>query len=201
MLIRLLTQSKVRFGGQQLKFLCSLCLSSFDYSTTSSVIQYRVSLEAEYEPNNTVKTPTQLSTHTPSPQSSPRAELDTSSTSIGLNNPQQRPISSRYIIGRPNETTCSPDKSFIENFNDAMKILQSISPPKISMTFQREYEVQDRSKRPSKHAKEENNNKPGTPQTSSERNAQQISQIPLNENDPKSSNQSQKDAAEDIKNI
>ena len=69
------------------------------------------------------------------------------------------------------------------------------------MTFQREYEVQDRSKRPSKQAKEENNNKPGTPQTSSERNAQQISQIPLNENDPKSSIQSQKDAAEDIKNI
>ena len=162
-------------------------------------------LEAEYEPTNTAKTPTTLSTHTSSPQSSPRtkftSELDTSSTSIGLNKPQQRAISSRYVIGRPNETSCSPDKSFIDNFNDAMKILQPISPPKSSMNFQREYEVQERSKRPSKHAKEENNNKPSTPQTSSERNAQQISQISLDGNDPKSSIQSQKDAAEDIKNI
>ena len=165
-------------------------------------------LEAEYEPTNTVKTPTTLSTHTSSPQSSPTtkftSELNTSTTSIGLNNPQQRAISSRYVIGRPNETSCSPDKSFIDNFNDAMKILHSISPPKNSMTFQREYEVQERSKRPSKHAKEENNNKPSTtqtPQTSSERNAQQISQISLDGNDPKSSIQSHKDAAEDIKNI
>ena len=47
------------------------------------------------------------------------------------------------------------------------------------MTFQREYEVQERSKRLSKQAKDEKNNEPITkqiPQTSSEMNAQQISQ-------------------------
>ena len=168
-------------------------------------------IEDVSEPINTLHTPTKISTHTSSPQSSPRtkfaSDLNTSATSAQRsvpNSPLQRAISSRYVIGRPTETSCSPDKSFNDSFNDAMKILKSISPPKNSMTFQREYEVQERSKRPSKHAKDEKNNIPSTiqiPQTSSETNAQQISQISLDTNAPKSSIPPNKDATEDTEDI
>ena len=162
--------------------------------------------EAVYEPIHTVRTPTKSHTHTASPQSSPRTNfasgLDTSTTSLSPNNPQQRAISSRYVIGRSNETSCSPDKSFIDNFNDALKILQSISPPKNSMTFQREYEKQERpTKRTSKYANEENNNKPSTtqtPQTSSEAYTQQITKLSLDGNDPKTSHKDATDNSKDI---
>ena len=168
-------------------------------------------IEEVSEPINTLHTPTKISTHTSSLPSSPRtkfaSDLNTSATSAQRsvpNSPPQRAISSRYVIGRPTETSSSPDKSFIDSFNDAMNILKSISPPKNSMTFQREYEVQERSKRPSKHAKDEKNNIPNTiqiPQTSSETNAQQISQISLDTNAPKSSIPPNKDVTEDTEDI
>ena len=89
------------------------------------------------EPNETLHTPTKTTTHKTSPQSNPSdklvSELNTSTTSAqrsSPNSPLQRAISSRYVIDRPTGTSCSPDKSFIDSFNDAMKILKSISPPK-----------------------------------------------------------------------
>ena len=69
------------------------------------------------------------------------------------------------------------------------------------MTFQKEYEKQERPKRTSKYANEENNNKPSTTQTlqtSSEAYTQQISKLSLDGNDPKSSH---KDATENSKDI
>ena len=182
-------------------------------------------IEEVSESINTIHTPTKISTRTSSPQSSPRtkfasdlspqssprtkfaSDLNTSATSTQrsvTNSPLQRVISSRYVIGRPTETSGSPDKCFIDSFNDAMKILQSISPPKNSMTFQREYEVQEQSKRPSKHAKDTTNIMTNTiqkPQTSSETNAQQISQTSLDSDAPKSSVPPNKDAAGDTENI
>ena len=128
------------------------------------------------EPNDTLHTPTKTTTYPTSPQSNPSdilvSKLNTSATSAqrsSSNSPIQRAISSRYVIDRPTGTSCSPDKSFIDSFNDAMKILKSISPPKNSMTFQRECERQDRPKCLIKHAKEAKSNEPATqqiPQTS-----------------------------------
>ena len=151
--------------------------------------------------------PTEADTHAheTSPQSSSRTQLasgiDTSTTSLSPNNPQQRAISSRYVIGRSDETPYSPDKSFIDSFNDAMKILQSISPPKNSMTFQREYEKQERPKRPSRYVNEEGNNEPSTvqtPQTSSDAYTQPILKLALDGNDSQISHKDATDTAKDI---
>ena len=151
--------------------------------------------------------PTEADTHAheTSPQSSSRTQLasgiDTSTTFLSPNNPQQRAISSRYVIGRSDETPYSPDKSFIDSFNDAMKILQSISPPKNSMTFQREYEKQERPKRPSRYVNEEGNNEPSTvqtPQTSSDAYTQPILKLALDGNDSQISHKDATDTAKDI---
>ena len=110
------------------------------------------------DPDDTLYTPTKTITHSTSPQSNPSdkivSNLNTSAQRGSPQSPIQRAISSRYVIDRPTGTSCSPDKSFIDIFNDAMKILKSISPTKNSMTFQRECERQDRPKCLIKHTKE-----------------------------------------------
>ena len=100
------------------------------------------------DPDDTLYTPTKTTTHSTSPQSNPSdkfvSKLNTSAQRGSPQSPIQRAVSSRYVIDRPTGSSCSPDKSFSDRFNDEMKILKSISPTKNSMTFQRECERQDR---------------------------------------------------------
>ena len=118
------------------------------------------------EPDDTLYTPTKTTTHPMSPQSNPSdklvSKINTSAQRSSPQSPIQRAISSRYVIDRPTGTSCSPDKSFIDSFNDAMNILKSISPTKNSMTFQRECERQDCPKCLIKHTKEAKSSEPAT---------------------------------------
>ena len=118
------------------------------------------------DPEDTLCTPIKTTTHSISPQDNQSDKLvtaiTTSTQSGSPQRPYQRAISSRYVIDRPTGTSYSPDKSLIESFNDAMKILKSISPTKNPMTFQRECERQDRPKCPIKHTKAAKSSEPIT---------------------------------------
>ena len=147
------------------------------------------------DPEDTLCTPTKTTTHSNSPQNIPGDKLvtaiNTSTQPASPQSPNQRAISSRYVIDRPAETSYSPDKSLIESFNDAMKILKSISPTKNFTKFQRECERQDRPKYLIKHtkaAKSSETDTQQTPQTSSATNAPETSPPPNEDDDEKQEN-------------